>query len=230
MLADTKDTPGIEERYEVAGNTSDLRVEADRMGSGDVMIAAGWSSSRVGMALLRLHSQFHASEKPARPTPDFVRGLVGTFQRRLETPVPGLLPEGKPKPLTAAQAVEYASAWYMHEMGLLLGKMKALPDVRQQVTVQALRWRVGDAEAKAAGIIRYWLSQTCTSCHGLCWQINPGSTTLSNRPCKACGGGGVAQVPHGQEGRRLANWMDSCVEDARGVLKRNLSAYRPARG
>lgn len=57
---------GIEEIYQVAGNTSDLTVEADRKGAGDVMIAAGWSESRVGMALMRLHSEYDGGEASQR--------------------------------------------------------------------------------------------------------------------------------------------------------------------
>lgn len=292
-MADTMDTPGIEERYQTASNTSNLIAiggDADRGGAVNVIIAAGWSSTRVGMSLLRLHSEFDASEKPTKPTREAVEVLIGTFQRA----IPGEpVPPGKPMRLSAPQAVQHASAWYMHEMGLLLGKMKALPEVREQVTSQAMRWGMGksddpvtrsditqsreqDAAAirklhdelaacedpeekaerevhlkranatvqarrlaewraeqvrateKASGVIRYWLAQNCTACHGLRWQMVPGAPSLSNRICKVCGGGGVGQVPHGQEGRRLANWMDSCVEDARGILRRNLSARRTA--
>lgn len=68
------DKPGIEEIYQVAGNTSNLTVEADRRGAGDVLIAAGWSPSRLGMALLRLHSEWdgcsrHPKEQGKAPTP-----------------------------------------------------------------------------------------------------------------------------------------------------------------
>lgn len=62
-MFDISDKPGVEETYQVAGNTSDLTVEADRRGAGDVMIAAGWSDSRVGMALLRLHSEWDGAVK-----------------------------------------------------------------------------------------------------------------------------------------------------------------------
>jgi hypothetical protein len=72
--------PGIQEQYETAGNTSDLTVEADRRGAGDVMIAGGWSSSRVGMALLRLHSEWNAVAKPRKPTKDMVDALTADIR------------------------------------------------------------------------------------------------------------------------------------------------------
>lgn len=46
-----------EERYLIAAQSSNLRVEADKHGDADVMIAAGWSASRIGGALMRLHTK-----------------------------------------------------------------------------------------------------------------------------------------------------------------------------
>jgi hypothetical protein len=289
MLADTNERAGIEEQYQRASNASDLSVEPERRGSADMMIAAGWSSSRVGMALLRLHSEWDASEKPPRPTKEAVKALTGTFQRAL--PGEELKPGSKAVPLTAGQAHHYAAAWHAHEVGMLLQKLKALPAVREQVASQAMKWGMGlssdpitrsdrserrqidaahlqslraaaqaepndatlaariarqqelmeaaraiehaedmaRATEKAAAVVRYWLDQTCRSCGGLKWQLVAGAPSLSNKPCRACGGSGIAPVPHQQDGRRLANWMDSCVEDARGSVKVNLAHWRRAR-
>ena len=47
----------IEEKYLIASNTSNLRVLAESAGAGDVLIAAGWSKSRIGSALMRLHTK-----------------------------------------------------------------------------------------------------------------------------------------------------------------------------
>ena len=56
------DKPTIDETYSRAGNTSNLTVEADRRGAGDVLIAAGMvglsPSKSLGMALMRLHSEY----------------------------------------------------------------------------------------------------------------------------------------------------------------------------
>ncbi len=46
-----------EERYLTATNTSNLRVQAERTGAADVLVAAGWSASRIGGALMRLHTK-----------------------------------------------------------------------------------------------------------------------------------------------------------------------------
>lgn len=292
MAIDIQDRPDIEERYQTAGNTSDLTVKADQGGAGDIIIAAGWSSGRVGMALLRLHSEWDSSEKPLKPTPDTIRSLVGTWQRAIPGDAPKTDADGltiAPHRLTNAEAVHHAGAWYIHEVDAVVGKLKSLPSVREEVTMRALRWGMGlpddrearrafldareqeekavreadellqaaegadkmeareilraaisalearqseeriRAQAKAAGTIRYWLHQTCNGCHGLRWQLMPGTPSLSNKMCKVCFGSGVGQIPHGQDGRRLANWMDSCVESARAMIGRNLSARRQSR-
>lgn len=46
-----------EERYLSATNTSNLRVEAEKHGPGDILICAGWSASTLGLALMRLHTK-----------------------------------------------------------------------------------------------------------------------------------------------------------------------------
>jgi hypothetical protein len=69
MFDSTNEKPGVDEVYQVAGNTSNLTVEADRRGAGDVLIAAGWSPSRLGMALLRLHSAWDAHKPRAGRAP-----------------------------------------------------------------------------------------------------------------------------------------------------------------
>ena len=50
-------TLGTEERYLSASQSSNLRVQADKQGDADVMIASGWSASRIGAALMRLHTK-----------------------------------------------------------------------------------------------------------------------------------------------------------------------------
>ena len=57
----------IEETYSRAGNTSNLTIEADRRGAGDVLIAAGMvglnPSKSLGMALLRLLSEYDSTTR-----------------------------------------------------------------------------------------------------------------------------------------------------------------------
>lgn len=57
----------IEERYTNAVVSTDLKCDTRDgapIGDADVMIAAGWSKSRIGSALLRLHTEFDGAAKP----------------------------------------------------------------------------------------------------------------------------------------------------------------------
>lgn len=57
----------VEELYESASNSKDLSLTSDKRTDADVLIAAGWSDSLIGMALLRLHSEWEGAEKPRKP-------------------------------------------------------------------------------------------------------------------------------------------------------------------
>jgi hypothetical protein len=85
MLADTNERPGVEERYEVATNTSRLLLEEHRTGAADVLIAAGLSESRLGLALLRLHSEWSSSAKPPRPNDRQIQTMAASFKAQDET-------------------------------------------------------------------------------------------------------------------------------------------------
>lgn len=73
MLEGNNERPGVEERYESACGASSLKVVAERGGPGDLLIAAGWSEQRTGMALLRLHSEFTGAAKPRRMSEATIR-------------------------------------------------------------------------------------------------------------------------------------------------------------
>lgn len=180
-MFDTQDRPGIDESYQVAGNASDLTVEADRRGAADVLIAAGWSPTRIGGALMRLQSEYDSAQRQ------------GTSR-------------------TDAQ--------------LLRIKLRSLVSVKEPLTVQATAWSMEDAEEKAAAVVLWWLDRACRRCTGRRFELIPGTPALSNRACKACGGLGEANIPHGQEGRRLANFMDQCVYRAKQSMRGRLQQMR----
>ena len=58
--------PNVDELFISASHASNLKVEAEKKSPVDIIIAAGWSSSRVGMALLRLASEWDGAEKRPR--------------------------------------------------------------------------------------------------------------------------------------------------------------------
>lgn len=70
------DTLTVEEKYSSAITTSNLRVEADKGGAGDVIIAVGWSASRIGAALMRLHTEYDSSAIPLGHVSNTDRALL----------------------------------------------------------------------------------------------------------------------------------------------------------
>lgn len=139
---DDEDRPGVEEIYERATNTSNLKQLAERRTSADVLRDMAMSASRFGASLLRLRGQWESAEKPNRPTKESIKALVGTFQQQIPGEPPRA-PGEKRLPLTVAQAHAYASAWYWQETSALVGRLEELPTVREQLTMQALKWGMG---------------------------------------------------------------------------------------
>lgn len=218
-----EDRRGIEEAFTAASNSSDMRVEADHRGDADLIIAAGWSPSRVGMALLRLHSEWDKAEKPRRPTQRQIDLLHQTMPWRItekkdDKEVTVVLTDKD----RARMARQQAQDWYMAEMAKLVNKLKSLPSVRAQLVAYVPKWGIAEASVKVPAVIAYWLDQTCHACHGLKFQQIQGTPMLGTKVCHVCGGTGYAPVPYGQEGKRVANYMDDCVQRARDSIRKRL--------
>lgn len=212
MLDNTEndDKPGIEEQYTRATTTSNLRMdtrEGSPRSAADIILASGWSDYRIGGALLRLHTEFDGSEKPRLATKE------------------DFLTTSKPDRDERKAASRRAHKFNLHELGLLLQKLKSLPDVRMQLTLQMLKWKVEDAESKAVTVLRWWLAQACPECGGTKFKVAEGTGRHTGKACQECGGTGKRDLPHAQEGRRLANFMDQCVERARAGISRRLSSH-----
>lgn len=274
--------PGVEETYERATNTSNLKQEPERRTSADVLRDMAMSADRTGASLLRLRAQWESCTKPERQVPRSVKQFLALL--------------GDKEKALAAHHDERArcDASYENALATLAAKLSDLDSVRTQLTPIAMKWRMGvsadpvtrsdrtqrremedamlarlkaevesatgDAEKTAAqatlnhwliearrlraeddnddrrraqdkisAVIRYWLHQACPKCDGLKFLVLPGTARLSNKMCPpstqgGCGGTGFAAVPHGQEGRKLANHMDQCVHR----YKQRMGARRKA--
>lgn len=212
-MFDQAERPGVEERYTSASNTSDLSVHADCRGDSDVLIAMGWSSSRLGAALLRLHSEWDVAAKPCKPGKEAIEALASTLVDPLQK---------VSKAAALVLANRQAGEWYATELHLLVGKLKALPEVRRELEHQADKWGMREAQDKASAVIKFWLDQSCHTCHGRKYRLVLGAPALSSKLCSTCQGTGIGATPCGQDGRRLANYLDRCVQDARTLLKKRL--------
>jgi hypothetical protein len=212
----------VEEQYQTAGNTSNLTVEADRRGAGDVLIAAGWSPSRVGMALLRLHSEWHALAKPKRASKETLEALTGRLKADEAKAREAAEWKGEryvaPKESAAERAAREAQRWYANELRLLAQGLKSRPVVWEQIG----QWIAikGISPEVAAEALLHWLDPTCRTCDGHGLRKVPNQPALSARQCHKCHGTGHTPHPHGSA--KLLSWMDDCVQKARQSLKKRL--------
>lgn len=208
---------GIEEIYTSAMTSSDLRVEADRPGDADVIIVSGWTQARIGGAMLRLHTEYDSSEKPRM-------AAVEQFLPALIEAAAAVAKDGKiskeEKRLLKVKAHRMTHEFNLNQTGLFLEKLKSLPDVRTQLSLQMLKWGMADVESKGAQIIQWWLHQVCPVCHGTKWQVAEGTGRQNGKACKECQGTGKRETPFENEGRRAATWMDQCIERHRAQLVR----------
>jgi hypothetical protein len=212
----------LEEAYTSATNSSNLRVEAEKRGDADLLIASAWSQSRIGGAILRLASEWDSVPKMPPVTAD---GCMPAFMVEWEVTHPQA-PTMDEKRAMRSRAAEAAHRVNLHQMGQILARLKSLPDVRMQSVIQLVRWRVADADNKAPEIIRWWLHQVCPACHGTKWEVVQGTNRQSQKPCKRCHGSGVSQAPHGQEGKKLANWLDDCASRGRAGIRSRLHSIQ----
>ena len=176
------DTVTTAEKYSSAISASNLKVEADKGGAADVLIAVGWSPSRLGAALMRLHTEYDGAGLSRNPS--------------------------------------------RTDVHLLAGKLKSLGDVRREAAIQATTWRMADPSHTAFAVILYWLDQRCRACEGRGAKVIPNTPALQAKPCHVCHGSAKANAPHGEAGKRLANYLDECVIRAQQSIKKRLCNMR----
>lgn len=201
-------SPTIDERYTSATHATNLRVTVEKTGSVDILIAAAWSPSRLGSALLRLHSEFDGAEHPRKITQEAIERITLTMEGNLKD--------------KAAWAEKIAYDWYQREAGMLLQKLKTMPNVRYQLAMQADKWRLDEPEKIAVKIMIWWLDRTCRHCHGRKWEKIQNTPSLSARHCRHCRGSGETPVPCALEGMRLVDHIEHCVREARASIKKRL--------
>lgn len=208
----------IEERVSTSIQAKNLRDEADKSSQTDILKALAWSKSRLGSALLRLHSEYDAIEHPRKLAHDAMVKLVLSMK------------SGTKQALTIKEredmARREAEKWYANEKTLFLGRLKTLPSVVDQLTIQCEKWGMNEPRKVATVSIGYWLNQICPACNGLKFELIPASPVLSDRQCKVCHGTGFAAVPYGRAGEKVLSYMDDCVSRAQQSIKERLNKYQ----
>lgn len=208
------DKPTTEERYTSATHAKSLVVSHDRGGAADMLIAAGWSQCRLGAALMRLASEWDGAQKPQALSPQAIAAVV----KRLAG-------ESAPTTEQHRQARQQAADWLLHEQKILMGHLKTLPDVRQQLTAYAVAKAYPKPVDLVMGSLMWWLDPTCRVCHGQRWEVVKDTGRLSDRQCPACRGSGQRPRGMGVESASVIGYLDDCVSAARVSMRKKLRQF-----
>lgn len=218
-MSNPTDRPSIDERYSSATHATKLTVDPDHTGAADMLIAAGWSPSRLGAALLRLVSEWDGAEKPKPLNARGMNLLAAQIAREHGR-------ETTDADHRAARA--QAAQWLEHENKILMGKLKTLPEVRGALTVWVHDQRIPEHQQAAAETLMWWLDATCRHCHGRKWEIIKDTGRLSDKVCPACRGSGERPRPGGIETGSILHYLDKCVEIGRAGMKQRLRQFAVA--
>jgi hypothetical protein len=220
-MFETRDPVGVQERYESASNSPTLVHSDNERGAVDTLrdaasVALGsdgkplppWSAGRIGMALLRLHSEWSGLAKPHRPSKEQMKGIAAS------------MPDEKGRP-DMARAVIEADRWFSNELRLLANGLKSRAVVWNQLALWIAQKGISP-EVAAEGLL-YWLNPTCPKCDGHGVRKVPDQPALSAKRCSGQGScWGTGKRPHPEGSGKLLGHLDYCVGVARGSLKKRL--------
>lgn len=195
----------IRERYQSAQNSSDLKVVAEKRGDADYLIAAGMSKAELGGKLRSLQAEWDGVSKPPR----YSKADIERVALRL----PQIINASGRKVPDFKQARHMLETHRRQELKLVGLRLHSFVEVRDAMRKRAEAW--GHEYSKASDIahevLMWWLAPTCQSCGGTKFELMDGTNRLSDRACKACHGTGNDRCPHGQDGRKMAAWVENAV-------------------
>lgn len=234
----SKKPPCIGERYAVAAGASNTRVATHpdiRSSGGDMVLAAGMSKYRMGMALRRLMTEWDSCAKPVPMDAAAVERLAQTYKReplfldsanKVKNPNGGrvFVPSSKPRDLPEyviplMLAKRESEAWHAHELGLLLQRLKTMPLVRDGLTHHAEELGIENAAHVAASVLMWWLNPLCPVCQGRKLKVIAGTGRTGSKNCGKCKGAGESKIPHGSTGGRLIGYIKFCLRQSAADLR-----------
>ena len=228
-----EDRPNIEEQYTSATNASSLVVDANRSGPADKLMAAAWSASHLGAALVRLHSEADAMPEPLRIHESIIEQLAMEFAseraRRENQDIRDIKERKAPKVMDEdrAAARRQAGEWYLHDQALRMQRLKTLPEVRHQLNMWAWASDIPHPTDVVAGALQWWLTKRCGVCHGQKWQLIPGTGRLSQLPCEPCEGTGKPVKPDGALTTMVVLYIGECIAASRDTMTKKLQRFNP---
>ena len=227
MLIDER--RGIEEAYTSATTTSDLSVTPERHRDAMILIASGlvMNQNRLGQVLRRLHSEIDTRGRPRPLDGEGIERLAATLpplylktkrdRKGVETRIYG--PD-----LVAAKKL--AEQQYLVLFEAFLRRLKEFPIVRAHLTAHLLKREMPDAEAKADAVLMWHMQQKCGACGGTKLATVPGTNRHSAAVCRSCWGIGEREIPCGNDGRWIANFLDDCSRRNLQQISQNLQVLR----
>lgn len=228
-----EDRPNVEEQYTSATQATSLVVDPDHSGAADKLIASGWSKSRLGSALLRLHSEADRTPEPVRVHERGIEALAMEIARERCRKENEGIKEIRKRSSPAVREADMIVArnqvheWYLHDQALRLQRLKSLPEVRGQLASWAWASDIPNPLEVVAAALQWWLTKRCNVCLGQKWKVIPGTGRLSQLPCEACEGTGKPPKPHGALTTMVVVYIGECIAASRASMAQRLQHFKP---
>jgi hypothetical protein len=230
----------LSESYTSAVSLGNSRVQAHRLTPADLIVAAGMNRNRMGIALMRLASEWNSGAVPKPVDAPDVKALAREIAKhRVEEEIRSQdtgngLAQSKKREMRAAVTITKADLeqahrelndlqaqsvdWNLEENKLRFQRLKTLTWVRSGLVYWAHEREWEEAEHIVASVLRYFLSPNCPACNGSGLQMVPGTLGRdAKRVCKECRDNklrGKRNVPHGGRGRKLLDHLQACIGTA----------------
>lgn len=215
---------GVDERFLMAANSRNLRhyrLDDNRTGDTDYLLAAAMSRNTFGMNLLRLLGEWGASERGGHHVPN------PPSRSQVADRAAELVGKGaEPSRFLLDQARKELEAAYSRKMQMLMAGLKSLPTVRLHLLIHAELDASPCSEELMSRVLLHWLHPACPVCKGRKFKLAPDGESLSDKACDRCRGSGHRDIPMGEAGKGLLSYMDDCLNRARDSLKKRLSNTR----
>jgi hypothetical protein len=204
MATDIDERPGVEELFASATNASALVFDVNRRTSLDVVIAAGMSRSRLGLALMQLSAEWDRTEKPRKATDAQIATRAAQLKDR----------KGRPDVRRAMAEAVSAHARAMRELSM---KLRGRNAVMGMLTEWA-NLRGVDVDLLSPALFHF-IAPGCGACDGRGFMRHPEAPTRG-ATCKHCDGAGTWPRPFGAQ--EVHELMKSCVGQVRGGMAARL--------